>query len=92
MLDPRKASTELKMREGGAASKLNPNLLSQEIIRLFAEMDSKTTALNLLKDLKLASLILQTLTLIASREATATSQSLLRRLDTSISQSLLLET
>jgi hypothetical protein len=90
--DLRKASTKLKMRERRVASKLNPNLLSLEIIRHFAEMDSKIMGPNLPKDLRLASLILQFLPLKSSREVTAISQSLLRKLDTSISQSLLLAT
>jgi len=82
MQDPRKASTKLKMRERKKASKLNLKLLSlQTTILLVAEV--KTTALNLLKDLKLASSILQIPPLKNSREAIATSQSLLRRLDTS---------
>jgi hypothetical protein len=90
MLVPREASTKLKMRERKEASRLNPKLPGLKTIKQFAEME--TTALNLQKDPKLASLILKILALQSSRAAIAISPSLLRRLDTSRSQSLLLET
>jgi hypothetical protein len=81
MQDPGEASTKLKKRERGEASKLNPKLLS--LIAAWFLAERETMALSLLEDPKLAGLILQTLSLKSSREATVISLSLLRRLDTS---------